>query len=49
VTRLSAILITKNEERRLPAALESAAFCDEIVVVDCGSTPASWQSWRAPA
>lgn len=37
MTPLSAVLITKDEERRLPAALESLAFCDEIVVVDCGS------------
>jgi glycosyltransferase involved in cell wall biosynthesis len=38
VTPLSAVLITHNEERNLPAALESVRFCDEIVVVDSGST-----------
>jgi glycosyltransferase involved in cell wall biosynthesis len=35
---VSAVLITHEEERHLPAALESVRFCDEIVVVDCGST-----------
>ena len=38
MTPLSAVLITRNEERNLPAALESVRFCDEIVVVDSGST-----------
>jgi hypothetical protein len=35
---ISACLIVKDEEKRLPAALASVAFCDEIVVVDSGST-----------
>lgn len=35
---LSAVLITRDEEHHLPAALESLAFCDEIVVLDSGST-----------
>lgn len=36
---LSACLIVKNEERFLPACLRSiAAVCDELVVVDTGST-----------
>jgi glycosyltransferase involved in cell wall biosynthesis len=34
---LSAVLITQDEARQLPGALESVRFCDEIVVVDCGS------------
>ncbi|HEX6738013.1 MAG TPA: glycosyltransferase family 2 protein [Vicinamibacteria bacterium] len=34
---LSAVLITRDEEERLPDALASVAFCDEIVVVDGGS------------
>jgi glycosyltransferase involved in cell wall biosynthesis len=38
VTPLSAVLITRNEEARLPGALDSVAFCDEKLVVDCGST-----------
>ena len=35
---LSVVLIVKNEEDRLPGALESVAFADEIVVADTGST-----------
>jgi glycosyltransferase involved in cell wall biosynthesis len=35
---LSAVLITKNEEDTLGEAIESVRFCDEIVVVDSGST-----------
>jgi glycosyltransferase involved in cell wall biosynthesis len=35
---ITACLITKDEEERLPAALASVAFCDQIVVVDSGST-----------
>jgi len=38
VVPLSAVLVTHNEEARLPAALESVRFCDEVVVVDDGST-----------
>jgi glycosyltransferase involved in cell wall biosynthesis len=34
---LSAVLITQDEAHHLPAALESVRFCDEVVVVDCGS------------
>jgi glycosyltransferase involved in cell wall biosynthesis len=32
------VLITYNEEDRLPDALRSVAFCDDVVVVDAGST-----------
>ena len=35
---LSAVLITRNEEDTLGDAIESVRFCDEIVVVDSGST-----------
>jgi glycosyltransferase involved in cell wall biosynthesis len=38
MTRLSAVLITNNEEGNLPAALDSVRFCDEVVVLDAGST-----------
>jgi len=38
LTPISAVLITLNEERRLAAALESVRFCDEILVLDGGST-----------
>jgi glycosyltransferase involved in cell wall biosynthesis len=34
---LSAIIITRNEARNIAACLESVAFCDERIVVDCGS------------
>ncbi|TAN05905.1 MAG: glycosyltransferase family 2 protein [Rhodanobacteraceae bacterium] len=35
---LSACIITLNEADRIGACLDSLAFCDEIVVVDSGST-----------
>lgn len=34
----SAVIITLNEEDRITACLESVAFCDDIVVVDAGSS-----------
>ena len=34
---LSAIIITRNEARNIAACLDSVAFCDERIVVDCGS------------
>lgn len=36
--RLSVAVITRDEEERLPACLQSASFADEVVVVDSGST-----------
>ena len=36
--RLAACLIVQNEQERLARALESVAFCDEVIVVDGGST-----------
>jgi glycosyltransferase involved in cell wall biosynthesis len=41
VSSLAAVLIAQNEETKLPAALESVRFCDEILVVDAGSTDAT--------
>ena len=35
---ISACVITKNEESNLEACLAALAFCDERLVVDCGST-----------
>ncbi len=35
---LSAVLITKNEEKNLEACLRSLSFCSEIIVVDSEST-----------
>jgi glycosyltransferase involved in cell wall biosynthesis len=38
---ISAIVITKNEARNIGACLDSLAFCDERIVVDCGSADAT--------
>jgi glycosyltransferase involved in cell wall biosynthesis len=38
MTRLTIGILTLNEERRIAACLASAAFADQIVVVDSGST-----------
>jgi glycosyltransferase involved in cell wall biosynthesis len=38
VPAISAVLIAQNEEEALGAALASVSFCDEIVLVDSGST-----------
>ncbi len=35
---MAACLIVQNEQDRLPGALASVAFCEEIIVVDGGST-----------
>lgn len=35
--KISAVVIAQNEEARLGTALRSAAFCDELLVVDGGS------------
>ena len=34
---LTACVIARDEEQRLPACLESLEFCDEVIVVDSGS------------
>jgi len=39
--QLSAIVITKNEAANIGDCLDSLAFCDERIVVDCGSTDAT--------
>ncbi|HTP94019.1 MAG TPA: glycosyltransferase family 2 protein [Xanthobacteraceae bacterium] len=39
--QLSAIVITRNEAANIGACLDSVAFCDERIVVDCGSTDAT--------
>jgi len=38
VPRLSAIVITRDEAGNIGECLDSVAFCDERIVVDCGST-----------
>jgi glycosyltransferase involved in cell wall biosynthesis len=37
VPQLSAIIITRNEAAKIADCLDSLAFCDERIVVDCGS------------
>jgi glycosyltransferase involved in cell wall biosynthesis len=44
--KISATVITLNEERRLAGALGSLAWADEIVVVDSGSTDATLEIAR---
>ncbi len=36
--KISAVIITKNEQRNLKDCLESLSFVDELIVVDSGST-----------
>ena len=38
MTPLTGLIIAKDEELHLPACLESVAFCDEVLVIDSGST-----------
>jgi glycosyltransferase involved in cell wall biosynthesis len=45
--RVAACLIVQNEHKRLPEALASVSFCDEIVVVDGGSIDQTAQVARA--
>jgi glycosyltransferase involved in cell wall biosynthesis len=47
VVPLSAVLIAQNEERSLPDALASVTFCDEVVLVDSGSTDRTCEIARA--
>jgi hypothetical protein len=44
---LSACIIVRDEEERLPACLAGLAFCDEIVVVDSGSRDRTREIARA--
>ena len=36
--KLSAVIITKNEEKNIKDCLECLRFCDELILVDSGST-----------
>lgn len=40
-SRLAIIILTKNEERNIGAAIDSASFADEVLVIDSGSTDAT--------
>ncbi len=44
---ISACIIARDEERRLPDCLASVAFCDQVVVVDSGSIDATLDVARA--
>ena len=41
MTKLSVVIITKNEAKNIGNALESVSWADDIVVVDSGSTDAT--------
>jgi glycosyltransferase involved in cell wall biosynthesis len=47
VGRLTAIIITKNEAANIGACLDSVAFCDERIVVDCDSEDATTEIARS--
>ena len=36
--KLSAVIIAKNEEEKIVDCLKSVQFCDEIILIDSGST-----------
>jgi len=38
---ISIVIITRNEERNLPACLESIRWCDDVIVIDSFSTDAT--------
>lgn len=47
MTPVSAVLIALDEEPRIAAAVESVRFCDEVLVVDAGSTDRTREAAQA--
>ena len=45
---ISVLIPVRNEAANLPACLASVAWCDDIVVVDSGSTDATARRSPAP-
>ena len=38
MNKITAVIIARNEEKMIGDALESVSFCDEVIVIDNGST-----------
>jgi len=47
MTRVSVVILTKNEERLIARAISSVGWADEVVVVDSGSTDRTCELARA--
>jgi glycosyltransferase involved in cell wall biosynthesis len=45
--KVSVLLLTMNEERNLPRCLDALAWCDDIAIVDSGSTDGTLEIARA--